>query len=213
MRGQQSTYRITKSTTTKLTATLDANDDIIYVANASALSEPNLPQGIFGLITIDGERIAYRFRDTVNNTVSGLRRGTAGTAADDHAVDTAVYDIGFGNLLPVEYQNYTESQDFLANGIQTVFTTDDITLVDMSQEEIDRAIEVYVGGILQQGGYTILSSGPVSITFTAAPTANYQVTIAVKRGLSWYEPGSNTASNGIALQEQTTAAARFIRGE
>lgn len=213
MRGLQSTYRITKSTTTLLTAALDATDDVIYVANASALSEPNLPQGIFGLITIDGERIAYRFRDTVNNTVSGLRRGTAGTAAANHTADTAVYDIGFGNLLPVAYQNYTVSQDFLANGIQTVFTTDDITLVDMTQEEIDRAVEVYVGGILQQGGYTILSSGPVSITFTVAPTANYQVTIAVKRGLSWYEPGPNTASNGIALQEQTTAAARFIRGE
>ena len=70
MRGLQSTYRITESTTTELTTDLSATADVIYVADANALSEPNLPQGIFGLITIDGERIAYRNRDTVNNTVS-----------------------------------------------------------------------------------------------------------------------------------------------
>lgn len=213
MRGLQSTYRITKATTTALASALSATDDVIYVTNASALSEPNLPQGIFGLITINGERIAYRSRDTVNNTVSGLRRGTAGTAAAAHTVNTAVYDIGIGNLLPVEYQNYIVSQDFLANGTQTVFTTDDITLVDMTQSEIDDAVEVYIGGIKQQGGYVILASGPVSISFTIAPTENYQVTILVKRALSWYEPGPSTASNGIALQEQTTMAARFIRGQ
>jgi hypothetical protein len=69
-----------------------------------------------------------------------------------------------------------------------------------------------VGGILQTGGYTILTSDPVSIEFTVAPTSNYQVSIVVKRGLSWYQPGDNTASDGIPLQEQETLAARFIRG-
>jgi len=49
--------------------------------------------------------------------------------------------------------------------------------------------------------------------FTTPPTKNYQVTILVKRGLSWYASGAGTASNGIALQEQDTVAARFIRGE
>jgi hypothetical protein len=32
-----------------------------------------------GITNINGERIMYRNRDTENNTVSGLRRGTAGT--------------------------------------------------------------------------------------------------------------------------------------
>jgi hypothetical protein len=212
MRGLQSTYRITPSTTTVLTQPLQFYDDIIYVDDAGALSEPNLPLGIFGLITINGERIAYRNRDLENNTVSGLRRGTAGTGQAAHTVGADVYDIGIGNLLPAEYQNYIVSQEFLANGTQTVFATDDIFVVGLDSTEIVEAVEVYVGGTLQSSGYTVTGSGPVTIDFDTAPTENYQVSIVVKRGLSWYEPGSGTASNGIPLQEQNTLAARFIRG-
>lgn len=205
MRGLQSTYRITNSTTTTLTQDLSATDDIIYVANASSLSEPNLPQGIFGLITIDGERIAYRDRDTVANTVSGLRRGTAGTGAANHLTGTDVYDIGIGNLLPAEYQNYTVNANFLADGSTTTFTTE-IVVTDAT------AVEVYVGGTLQTSGYTVSAINPVTIIFTTAPTENYQVTILVLKGESWYTPGTGTASDGIPLQEQETLAARFIRG-
>jgi hypothetical protein len=39
-----------------------------YVDDAAALSEPHLPQGIFGLITINGERISFRNLDTVANS-------------------------------------------------------------------------------------------------------------------------------------------------
>lgn len=205
MRGLQSTYRITNSTTTTLVQDLLAGDDIIHIADAGALSKPNLEQGIFGLITINGERIAYRNRDTVANTVSGLRRGTAGTAAADHITGADVYDIGYGNLLPVEYQNYTASENFLANGSTTVFTTE-IVVTDAA------AVEVYVGGVLQTSGYTVGAVNPVAVTFATAPTENYQVTISVSKGKSWYEPGTGTASNGIPLQEQETLAARFIRG-
>jgi hypothetical protein len=213
MRGLQSTYRITPSTTTKLTAALSATADIISVADATALSEPNLPQGIFGLITIDGERIAYRNRDTVNNTVSGLRRGTAGTGAAEHAAGAAVYDIGAGNRLPADYQNYVVSDSFLADGVETTFIAADISVATLDSTEQDEAVEVYVGGIRQTGGYTIQDADPVTIVFTTPPTKNYQVTILVKRGLSWYAPGPGTASNGAALQEQDTVAARFIRGD
>ena len=206
MRGLQSTYRITNSTTTVLTQPLSQTADIIYVADAGSLSEPNLPQGIFGLITINGERIAYRNRNLDNNTVSGLRRGTAGTGAADHESGTDVYDIGSGNLLPAEYQNYAVSENFLANGSTTVFTATDIAVTDAT------AVEVYVGGILQTAGYTVSAINPVSVTFTTAPTENYQVTILVLRGQSWYTPGAGTASDGIPLQEQETLAARFIRG-
>jgi hypothetical protein len=213
MRGLQTTYRITPSTTTQLAASLSATADVIYVNDASLLSEPNLPQGIFGLITIDGERIAYRARDTVANTVSGLRRGTAGTGAANHSAGAAVYDIGIGNRLPQEYQNYVVSENFLANGTETTFTAADISVASLDSTEQDEAVEVYVGGIRQTGGYIISNSDPVTIVFATAPTANYQVTILVRRGLSWYAPGAGTASNGIALQEQDTVAARFIRGE
>ena len=212
MRGLQSTYRITNSTTTVLSQLLSQIGDIIYVEDAAALSEPNLPQGIFGLITIDGERIAYRYRDLDNNTVSGLRRGTAGTAAAEHTLGAAVYDIGLGNLLPTEYQNYIVSDEFLSDGLTTIYTAPDISVIGLDSTELTDAVQVYVGGLLQFGGYEILTADPVSIEFAVAPTINYQVTILVLRGESWYAPGAGTASDGIPLQEQETLAARFIRG-
>jgi hypothetical protein len=212
MRGTQGTYRITPDSTTVLAQGLAAHGDTIYVADASRLSEPNLPQGIFGLITINGERIAYRNRDTVNNTVSGLRRGTAGTAAVEHAAGSAVYDIGLGNLLPAEYQDRVVFDNFLANGSQTLFVAESIVITDLDSTELTEAVEVYVGGILQTAGYTITGSDPVTIVFTTAPESGYQVSIRVRRGESWYQPGINTASDGVPLQETETQAARFIRG-
>ena len=213
MRGLQSTYRIIRQATTQLVQPLTASDDIVYVTDASFLAESNLPLGQFGLVTINGERISYRTRNLVNNTLTGLRRGTAGTAAASHSAGAAVYDIGRGELLPVEYQNYAESQDYLANGTQTVFATDDIVLTGLTTLQQNRAVEVYVGGILQTTGYQITAVNPVSVAFNTAPTANYQVTLLVRRGVSWYATGSGTASDGIPLQEQPTTAARFIRGD
>ena len=165
------------------------------------------------MITINGERIAYRSRDTATNTVSGLRRGTAGTGAADHAVDDPVYDIGIGNLLPLEYQDRYVVQNFLANGTTTLFTADEIIVTGVDSTELTEAVEVYVGGILQTSDYTVTNGAPVTIEFAQAPTSGYQVSIRVRRGLSWYEPGPSTPSNGVALQETDTLAARFIRGD
>ena len=213
MRGVQSTYRITASTSTVLAQSLEPGDTTIYVEDASRLSEPNLPNGVFGLITINGERISYRVRNTDNNTLSGLRRGTAGTGAADHPADSPVYDIGRGNLLPAEYQDRLVVENFLGDGFTTVFVAENITVEDMDSTELVEAVLVYVGGTLQTTGYAVTGSGPVSIEFDTAPTAGYQVSIQVRRGLSWYEPGPSTASNGQALQVTNTLAARFIRGE
>ena len=212
MRGTQATYRITQDTSTVLSQALAAQSDTIHLVDASRLSQPNLPQGIFGLMTINGERIAYRNRDTVNNTVSGLRRGTAGTAAADHAAGTAVYDIGLGNLLPAEYQDRVVSDNFLGDGTQTLFVAESIVITGLDSTELVEAVEVYVGGILQTSGYTVTGSDPVTVVFSTAPDSGYQVSIRVRRGESWYQPGINTASDGVPLQETETQAARFIRG-
>ena len=101
MRGVQATYRITPETTTELAQDLSTSADVIYVVNAGALTEPNLAAGALGVITIDGERILYRERDLGANTVSGLRRGTAGTAIAAHATGAAVYDMGRGNIMQI----------------------------------------------------------------------------------------------------------------
>jgi hypothetical protein len=283
MRGVQATYRITPSTTTTLVQNLSASANIAYVRDANALTQPNLPDGIFGVCTIDGERIMYRERDTALHTISGLMRGTGGTAATSHTVGTEVYDIGRGNLMFEEYQDYLDKSSAIGDGSTTVFYSDiDINNPDESSSVDIRAVEVYVGGVRQlpyvdvlttdlevgltynisflgttnwnsiagtvgitygvNDKITVATTGtgtgtavqqttqyrwtealfnPVAVEFVvndevipplAAPEAGNDITILVRRGKTWYRPGPNTPSNGIALQETDTRAARFFRG-
>jgi hypothetical protein len=212
MRGTQLSYRILESTSTTLVEDLLASDDEIVVQDAARLPTPNMPLGIFGQITINGERITYRAKDNATNTLSGLRRGTAGTAAADHLAGAAVYSIAAGNLLPADYQNRTLESDVLGNGSTTVFVAEDISVTGLSSTDLDQAVQVYVGGILQQGNYTITASDPVTVEFDQAPRVGYQVSIRVRRGEWWY--GVDTlAEQQTSLQENPSLAARFIRGE
>ena len=128
MRGAQATYRITVDSTTTLTHPVVQTDDVINVVNAAALPAPNLSDNVWGVVTIDAERIMYRTRDLVNNTISGLLRGTAGTANAPHAAGAEVYSMGLGNLLYGAYQNYVVSDTTLANGTQTLFTASSIII-------------------------------------------------------------------------------------
>ena len=236
MRGVQATYRITPETTTTLAQPLLAIDDVIYVTDANALSEPKVDVNIWGVLTINGERIMYRDRDTVTNTVSGLLRGTAGTAVTDHLVDSLVYDMGRGNLLPLQFQNYVDSDSVLADGTTTTFYAADITITYGSPQGYDETefdvglvtnqegtfdygnpnlllqVEVYVGGIFQESGYTIITTDPVTVVFDTPPAAGSEVTILAKRGVTWYQQGLVTASDGVPLQDTNTQAARFLRG-
>ena len=212
MRGQQTTYRVTANTQTTLTQSVQVNDDVIYVDNVGHLSDPDLPNGIFGIVVIDGERITYRYKDGLLNTISGLRRGTAGTGAASHPAGNYVIDSGYSNALPVEYQDRVVYQNYLSNGNQTEFIAEDIILTG-NTSVLEESVQVYVAGTLQQGGYTVTSVAPVTVEFDTAPTQNYQVSIQVRQGKSWYMPGDGTASNGQALQVTNTLAARFIRGE
>ena len=212
MRGVQATYRITPETTTYLVEPLAADDDTIYVYDASGLPQPNVAINIWGVITIEGERIMYRERDTVNNTISGLLRGTAGTGAADHPVDAIVYNMGRGNLLAKPYQDRIVSDSELANGIQTVFVATSIDLTGEDSTVIEEAIEVYVGGTRQLAGYTVIGDSPATVQFDEAPAAGVEVTVLVRQGATWYAPGVGTPSNGVALQDTDTQAARFLRG-
>jgi hypothetical protein len=187
-------------------------DDVINVANAAALPAPNLSADTWGVVTIDAERIMYRYRDTVNNTISGLLRGTAGTACAPHAAGTEVYSMGPGQLLYSEYQNYVVSDTTLANGTQTVFVASNINVSDLSVTQQSEAVQVYVGGIRVQSGYTLTNNNPATVTFTTAPPEGVDVTILVQRGVTWYAPGPGTASDGNSLQETNTIPARFLQG-
>jgi len=232
MRGVQATYRMTPATTTRLTADLGADADIAYVENAAALTEPDLPNGVFGIVTINAERIMYRVRDLGTNTISGFMRGTAGTAATAHILGTEVYDMGRGNLLSTEYQDRIVKDSTLGDGSTAVFYAPSIDVADFADSSTEnQSIEVYVGGIRQykysdttatsQYRWFITDFDPIAVDFVVddtayppltAPAAGEEVTILVRQGLSWYQTGATTASNGIALQETNTQAARFLRG-
>jgi hypothetical protein len=207
MRGVQATYRMTSATTTQLAQPLGQNDDIIYLIDASTQGEPNLVANVWGVLTVNGERIMYRNRDTVNNTISSLLRGTAGTAAAPHDVNSIVYSLGRGNLLPEQYQNYIVNNTFMSDGTTVEFVTDIVTTdADLA------AVEVYVGGTRVTTGGEFTSFDPVTVEFDEAPPAGIEINILIRRGVTWYAPGPGTPSNGIALQDTNTPAARFLRG-
>jgi hypothetical protein len=238
MRGVQATYRITTDTTTTTTQAVAVNDDVITVSNIAALAEPDLDNNTWGVITIDAERIMYRYRDTDAGTVSGLLRGTAGTAIAAHTNGATVYNMSRDNLLLEQYQNYVVSTSALGNGTQLTFAAPNIALTYDAAEPYDavgydigtvtgdpgsfdygigdpeQAVEVYVGGILvpDSTDYYTVSSNTVTVSFVTAPANGVDVTILVRRALTWYEQGISTASNGVPLQETDTAPARFLRG-
>ena len=220
MRGVQATYRITTETTTTTAVAVTVNADLIYVANAATLQEPNFDLNIWGVVTIDAERIMYRYRDLNTNTISGLLRGTAGTAITSHANGAIVYNMGRDNLLPTEYQNYIVSNVTyplvsgvnLGDGSTTVFTANDINLLLEDSTVRNESLEVYVGGIRVTTGYTVTNNDPAEITFDEAPPSGAEVTMLVRCGVTWYAPGAGTASDGEPLQITQTQAARFLRG-
>jgi len=171
MRGVQTTFRITVSTTTTLVQEVSATADIIYVTDVSALSEPALSAGIFGVVTIDGERILYRVRDLATNSISGLQRGTAGTAAATHSVNAEVYDMGIGNRQPQVDQNYIVNDTSTGDGSTTTFyaPTIEFDLADSSFEI--NSIEVYVGGSRARKGY-YAGQFVIGQTYTIASVGN-----------------------------------------
>ena len=213
MRGVQATYRMTPGTTTTLIQPLLASQDIIYVDDVTTLTQPNPAINIWGVITINGERIMYRELDTVTNTVSSLLRGTAGTATTDHDTGSIVYNIGRGNLAPAEYQDRVIYTNTLADGSTTTFSADNIDLSQLSLSFAQQAILVYVSGIRVYTGYTVDSVAPATVTFDTAPTAGYEVSIRVRQGFGWYQPANGNPSDGRALQVTQTDAARFFRGQ
>jgi hypothetical protein len=285
MRGVQATYRITAATSTTVTQPVGQTDSVIYVDDVRKLSEPDLEVGIFGVITINGERIMYRTINYDNNSISSLLRGTAGTAAAEHAVGADVYDTGRGNLLPEQYQDYVVKDSSMGDGTTSVFYAPSIVFEDFLDSSSERpAIEVYVGGTRQYaysdtsatsqyrcfvsqfnpvaiefvvdnvqrvnaGSFVIgtqyrisyvgttdfvaigASSNTLGATFTAtgvgsgtgkatigypeltAPPPGVEVTILVREcSTTWYQLGDGTASDGVALQDTDTQAARFLRG-
>jgi len=135
-------------------------------------------------------------------------------------------------LLPEEYQDYVVSDSSMGDGTTSVFYAPSIDVADFGDSSTENlSIEVYVGGVRQykysdtsatsQYRWFLSMFDPVTIEFVVddtayptlqAPAAGSEVTILVRRGVTWYQRGATTASNGVALQDTETIAARFLRG-
>jgi hypothetical protein len=213
MRGVQLTYRITDGTTTTATQDVLISSDIIHVADASILPAPDFNSNLWGVVTIGAERIMYRHRDTTANTISGLLRGTAGTAATAHPVGAYVYNLGLGNILDPQYQNYIVSNTIVSDGSTAIFTAPDVDLSLAPAPVRDQTLEVYVGGYRVTTGYTITAPTPCTVEFATVPPEGVGVTLLVRRGVNWYHPGVSTPSDGNPLQITETIPARFLRGQ
>jgi len=120
MRDSVGMYKMSASTSTYLTQDLAETDDIIHVADASVLGQPSLAIAKFGILIVNGERITYRERDLVANTVSGLRRGTAGTGVPElHTATDVVTDVSAKSFVQWDYDTiwYEQGSTTASNGI------------------------------------------------------------------------------------------------
>jgi hypothetical protein len=94
-------YGISESHITTLTANLNITDSNIHIANAQAISSPNVTKLIPGVVFINGEKIVFWGIDTVNNVLTNIRRAVDGTgAANVYTVGTQVVDTNINFLIP-----------------------------------------------------------------------------------------------------------------
>jgi hypothetical protein len=180
MLGNQKLLRMNTKNTTALAQDLAIDDAEIHVADASKLSEPNLEANIFGQLIVGAERITYRVRDVGNNTVSDLRRGTAGTGVFAHTTGETVSDVGPGEQLPATYQQKTTTDKTnVGDGTTTRFTTSIIVPTGIDSTELAETITVTVAGtvLVPDTDYIITAtdSAFTEVTLTTPPLANVEV--------------------------------------
>ena len=106
MNDNYSYLRITPTAETTLAQNLSITSNTIIVANSQVLTNPAPYGTVPGVIYINGERITYWTKDDSTNTLSNIRRGTAGTGANTHVVGSIVEDGASAQKVPYS-DNYT----------------------------------------------------------------------------------------------------------
>jgi hypothetical protein len=233
MRDTYAAFSMAPSHETILKQDLAEDDDVIHVFDASVIGPPNLTRNQFGIVMIDGERIMFRERDLNTNTLSGLRRGTAGTGANFHPAQTKVYDLGRNALIPDTFvsghaytflvEDWDTSTDtiYLENaedvGIQSWeaggFGTVTIAGLDgyhVRFTERDTELNTISGLTIVQNDTTMPYQPSPMPSIPALISKSSQVRDSSNNKI-WYAQGNTTASNGVPLQDQTTIPAQFIK--
>jgi hypothetical protein len=143
------------------------------------------------------------------------------------------YDFGSINLDEIEVYvgGIKQSEHFIGDGSTVTFALSGIVALTDSVVTVNSAVQTdevnysitktaltfvvapVAESIVQVSSYTLVDGIPAKIVFETAPAKGSEVTILVRHGVTWYAPGAGTASNGVALQDTDTQAARFLRGE
>ena len=211
-----------------LSQDLNITDNVIYVNDASTLSEPSRDAKYPGVIFINGERIEYFVKE--GNELQQIRRGTLGTGANKLINQgSEVYPQSSNTNLP--YSDKALTTILTADGTSTVYELD-------FQATGVNDFEVFVGGkrlrknniehyqretynldgtiatplIAQdspEGDITLPAEFTVSgnmLTLTDAPGVNQKIIIVRRQGKLWSDPGT-------PLSGADSDIARFLRAK
>ena len=92
MNQTQALFKMNETNTTVLAESVGIDGDIV-ISDISKIYDPATTFGsYYGVIIIGAERISFTGIDTETNTLTGVRRGTAGTAIKEHAAGDTVTD-------------------------------------------------------------------------------------------------------------------------
>jgi hypothetical protein len=178
---QTNYYAINYSDSTKLSADLGIFDTEISVQNALALPAPSTAYAKPGVIFINGERIAYWERDTVNNKLGRIIRATGGTGAPQvHAAGSDLVSAGKNQEITSLYDN---------------------SIVAKWQPLTQFKQDTYV--LFEGSIYQVTTTFTSGASFTTA-NLTYR---AQFRDMVWYDMNNKT----LSLVEADTTQAVFLR--
>jgi hypothetical protein len=224
----------------KLVKDLNYFDLEIEVTDSTDLYTPNSSTNTPGIVTINGEKIAYFSKN--GNKLSQLRRGYEGTSIPEiHKKDSSVINSSKDEIIP--YREEQNKYNFVSDGSSLL-----IGPLDFIPKKADKSVwekqsipdeygpcyelEIFAGGSrLRKDPITIYDenlglSSPAAdktieaefavdgvspfIRLTAAPRAGTRITIIRKTGKIWYDPEISTVQTAISLVKNKNSIAKFI---
>jgi len=160
-------YGVNYNHITTLTANLNITDSNIYVANAQALTPPNLNNLTPGVVYINGEKITFWTVDYNNNVLGQIRRAVDGTGAPAVSVaGNQVLEVNTPELIPGGNLVHTNTWLNAPPGISKFIV-----------DEYNTQIVANVGGVLESlatigniSGAVTDGSGLEGAIFSSNPT-------------------------------------------
>lgn len=204
MNGYVEYLRMSKQHTAKLATDLAITDTTIYVDDTEGLAVPSPIDAVPGVIFINGERITYYQMDTVNHTLTQLRRGTEGTGAPEyHSEGDLVADGGITQELP----GTAGSRPELIDNVHAAWAIEVADLAELNALETASL----------PNNYKVLVRSTVEWELGDATPPRHEIYswqgswVTMSTEKVWYNNGSGKATDGNGLQSATTAQAMFLK--